>query len=633
MKYSITGRLCGFFCDDCQEDLSGVVLRLYRLPEGTTSTGPIAADPKETLQILDEAALEKRANALLAETRTDEQGKFVFDLDPEKIGYKGEAVELVAVCKTVPGLETPKAHQKPVSFSITFWQPMWRQSPDGFFAHFEYCLPAKFWCFVRGLFDAWVICGRVVVCDKPGQGVGGVEVTACDADWIQDDKLGTAMTDASGHFRIDFPGSKFRKNFLIPLNIDTPFPFNSGPDVYFIVKSGSLELLKETRADGNKPGRANIGNCFCVTLCVDVPGTVDTPAIPGVWTGIGTAFTIPDASSNNDFDTNGYAGAGKFGLFDTIRFTGSAPHRQNGNPVEYRFRISEVTAPNGAAPVAEANFTKTVGVDAGLFVETKVCQMVRFAPFKIVDVIAKEVDLDPQGWLDINTSIFRTFVDRPDLNETELGTPGLWNFADTDGLMALDTTAFAPAVVLPDADAGVPVPPANRLVSLKKIAVRFEIREVINKAANLFAAMPGSGWVVNSIIVNNHQPYGKIAMASHLVSGFCGALSGDVKMAYTAYHPLISAVSLNLRSNDLSYNRNLQDPAVGAPVMPVSGNTNDAVNHFNNNNLAINGNTGAGGQLLHTCTYIATLNITPRLHTGDSGYGTATPQTSFYYQV
>jgi hypothetical protein len=54
---------------------------------------------------------------------------------------------------------------------------------------------------VRSRFGAWVICGRVTVCDT-GAPVAAVKVSAFDVDWLQDDPLGAAITDTNGKFRI-----------------------------------------------------------------------------------------------------------------------------------------------------------------------------------------------------------------------------------------------------------------------------------------------------------------------------------------------------------------------------------------------------------------------------------------------
>ena len=98
-------------------------------------------------------------------------------------------------------------------------------------AGWDYCLPARFWCALRSLFDAWVICGHVTVCDTK-EPVEGVKVFAFDRDWLQDDPLGFGVTDAAGHFRIDYTGADFRRGTFINIELF------GGPDVYFRIESG-----------------------------------------------------------------------------------------------------------------------------------------------------------------------------------------------------------------------------------------------------------------------------------------------------------------------------------------------------------------------------------------------------------
>ena len=44
-----------------------------------------------------------------------------------------------------------------------------------------------------------------------------MRVRAFDADWLQDDDLGSAVTDGAGHFRIDYSRADFEKTIFSPL--------------------------------------------------------------------------------------------------------------------------------------------------------------------------------------------------------------------------------------------------------------------------------------------------------------------------------------------------------------------------------------------------------------------------------
>lgn len=78
---------------------------------------------------------------------------------------------------------------------------MWREREKQFIAAWNHTLSSKFWCFILSLLGIWAVCGRVIHC-KTEQPIGGVKVTAFDRDWLEDDNLGSALTNASGQFII-----------------------------------------------------------------------------------------------------------------------------------------------------------------------------------------------------------------------------------------------------------------------------------------------------------------------------------------------------------------------------------------------------------------------------------------------
>ena len=122
-------------------------------------------------------------------------------------------------------------------------QPRWRRAGDDFVAIWDYCLPYRFWCLIRARFGAWTICGTLRTCAEPHAPIAGATVRAFDADWLQDDALGDAVTDATGRFRIDYLASDFTLTPFSPLiNVE----FAGGPDVYFTAQLGSVTILSET---------------------------------------------------------------------------------------------------------------------------------------------------------------------------------------------------------------------------------------------------------------------------------------------------------------------------------------------------------------------------------------------------
>lgn len=634
MPYIFRGRLCGYECANVEIPLSNVRVRLYE-PPGERLVRRVAASPKETFAILDDDAVAAKESRLLAETTTNEEGEFEVELDEDEHGYDGEVLEVDGVVSEVSGLAARL--DESVQFSITTFQPEWRQREEGLSFTWEYCLSRRYWCAVLERLDVWVICGRVTVCedgDDTDEPVASVVVSAYDADFVEDDPLGNATTDANGRYRIYYRTADFRRTPFSPfINVE----FQPGPDVYCRVETtGGDVLLDENRSRGRQPDRENVETCQRIDLCVPgIPGG-DGEVVPSAWTGIGTAFTIPDNATLNDFDADGYAGSGRYALTGTIRATGSVPLRSaTGNEVEYRFLVADSIDANTTGPKTPAShFTsppRPVGANdnsEGLFVPTKVGQMWRYDTvsneFTIVDVTAEVEDLDDEGWLNVNRSVERTFQDDSGLTPADI--PG-FQWVDLDGMMSINTAVLTDEPDVPDgaADAGEQVPAGDR-IDVETAAIRFEVRELVDPATNTYQDLPGNGTTLNRAVINNNATFADLAMAQHGTDP-CAPLSGsDVDVSYTVYHPHLRSVQLFVKKNDepaASVGSTVNDPT---NAVPVTGNTDPSVDHLHNPALDI------VPQLSGTCTYIVTLRVQRRLHTGDGGVGSSDWQTSFYYE-
>jgi hypothetical protein len=324
--------------------LSGVKVRLYRLRPDMDATRLAVADPKTTLAVLNAEQILAKQASLLGEFDTDAAGNFTAELGGK---YGGEAFEIDVYCGTVPRRPPqPRPPHGPVQFSITTAQPQWRERGDGLLAAWDYCLPPRFWCFIRALFDAWVICGHVTVC-KTGQPAEAVRVFAFDRDWLQDDALGVGLTDASGHFRIDYTGADFRRGTWVNVELI------GGPDVYFRIETaGGDVLLNEPPSQGRSPGRENVGPCFCVDLCVEEP-----PVVRHAWfTRVGDFNIYSDISNTTGLTvtaqpagfSNQHGGPG-FAFWGSLKLIGDCPttHPAGGQPLRYRF----LTRPAGSMAV------------------------------------------------------------------------------------------------------------------------------------------------------------------------------------------------------------------------------------------------------------------------------------------
>ncbi len=267
MKYIIKGSLCGFLCEECSEPLGGVQVLLYLPWQSERITENVVANAKETFRVVSKEESDQRKSLLIATSETDENGNFQFSVD-EKLSRS--AFDIDFVCGSVPHAK-PKPRKEALQFHITTFYPQWRidREQENYYFIWQYCIPSRTWCNVRGYyFDAWTIFGRLKSCSSDSA-IANVTVKAWDADLITDDYLGSAVTDATGHFRIDYTSADFKINF-IPLNLETdpswPF-FSSGPDVYFKYEYNGATIQAETSANR----RNNVGYCLCVDLCINPP--------------------------------------------------------------------------------------------------------------------------------------------------------------------------------------------------------------------------------------------------------------------------------------------------------------------------------------------------------------------------
>ena len=450
MNYILKGTLNALAWEDCIESLPNVIVKIYDVKDRANLDDLLIKGKKSILVLDSEEMQHEKEKHLLGEGLTNINGNFEIGLDTEK--YHGGAFEIAIYCASVPGQKNGTDHHKSIEFVVATLLPTWEVTQGIMISHWNYELPFGFWRYILSLFDVWVIYGKVVSSRNPKIPIIGVEVTAHDADWISENHLGTSYTDKSGHFRIYYTSHDFNRTSLATggVNISITDVY-SGPDVYFTVKtSAGILLIDETKVDGRKPERSNIGNCHCMTMSIREGQGVEIKGMDSTWTGIGAAFAIPSGDEMNDFDPNGYAGIMKYAITGNVRLTGRKMHKVGPHPLEYRFLISKSTGVNGAPALPKSRFNLIVGRDPGLFVETKIGQMWKFSPtFKIVNIYVKQVDIDKDGWFDVSRAVERTFRDDESLHIAELADPNLWRWVDFDGMMAINTKMLTVARDIP----------------------------------------------------------------------------------------------------------------------------------------------------------------------------------------
>ena len=538
MSYIFRGKLCGYICRECPEPLGGLKVRLYRTRKEQNVTLLAVSDPNDTLGILSDEQVKEKGSDLIAEAVIDEQGNFYFELG-EKQKYNGEAFEIDIYCETVPNLKSRQGDQKPIQFTVTILQPQWKQVGEDYVAVWEYCIPYRFWCTIRARFGAWVICGKVTVC-KTQTPVAGLKISAFDVDWLQDDALGSAVTDSNGKFRIDYVISDFNRTPLSPF---INFELVGGPDVYFRIEdSGGTILLDEPRSRGRQNDRENVGPCFCVELCVDVEAQ---PPFKNPWfTHVGDFHIITDINAVTGLTNAAVFGHGgpNYAFFAGMKLKGFCPKTAPSGPplpMQYRFRYAPLSNPLALNPITgPAVLPVLVGS--------------RLIQWKLFD--------DNLVWTFQSIYIQATGA-TPDPTPTP-GGPGPWGPVpahiinpDTDGWIkvdqkALDDGFYGPLIrfnsgfAIPGGNA--PGNGAGNPVSDPKNGTAIRI---------VFEAGPVGGAVtfsneLSNVLINNWNEVRLVNLQQFTGggSGSCSDLLNDLNVLYTTDHQQMASWKVNITS-------------------------------------------------------------------------------------
>lgn len=538
------GRLCGRICPECPEDLANIKIRLYALRDDQDALRLATASAKQTFDRLKPAQIEQKKSSLLAEAETDERGAFSFELDPDS-GYDGGAFEVDLVFDRVPG-QTGEAASKPLQFTLTTLQPQWRETNDGQVWGWDYCIPQRLWCLVRGLFSAWTICGKVELCET-GQPTGGVRVKAFDRDWLQDDALGEAITDGSGRFRIDYSAADFRPGTFIDIELF------GGPDLYFHIETlGGVPLLVEPPSRGRDPDRENVGPCFCVEICIDEPPEEqDEP--PPVFLRVGGldyATDIDSAPAGSGLTV----GSGR-AFYNVNRLNGVLPKKLNGNPMEYQFEVRELAA--DGTPI-----TGWSTVVPGQIARTEIGDLVNYAPDFVGDpnpFKAKPYTVNgTPGPSEKVADIINNWIRVPQENN--------WNapqgfFQPNGNMIRLDSRTIAPnpgvdltGLVTGNSSTSTGQP----LVQNRHFAIRMRVREVGDLGPGITAGTCQHIAINNTLYDNilRHPSWMPVLVSDQLAvvmvdiqqlqADGCAQIGNDLDVLITTAHPTLGAATVSM---------------------------------------------------------------------------------------
>jgi hypothetical protein len=590
-EYIFKGSLCGFLCEECREPLAGVTVRLYQASRQVVERA--TADPKDTFELLTTDAVAAKQNSLIAETVADDQGNFTFNLG-ERQKYNGEAFEIDVYLTDVPDRKITDKKPEPLQFSITTVQPQWRETDNTFVAVFQYCIPARFWCFLRARFGAWTICGYVTICGTKTP-LAGVRVFAFDRDWLQDDALGSAVTDSTGHFRINYIADDFRKTIFPSIHIE----LFGGPDIYFRVETlGGTVLLAEPPSRGRDNDRNNRGPCFCVDLCV--------PKGPSQGTNVLSAFTN---LGGYDF-TNGGVDTVGTGLtndnrafFSNVRLNGILAQQLNGQPLEYIFQVRDVIAGGTYTQVA---LSQVSAVEIG--------KLEIFAPafpgdpnpVKTTPVV---VNGTPGPGVIVPSVTADGWIQVPQQNDVFSAAGAFAPNGNMIGFITTTLNAWTP-VDLTGLSGGQALSSAQ-LASDRVYGIRMMVREAGNLASAIVAGECAKAAIDNALYNNEtHHPYwaggtnnGELGVylldIAELKAAPCSKITSNLTVQITAAHPNLGAPSVTMTGPGGPYPFTL--PAAGAGELFGTATPN--------------GWTLAG---ISPCAYIVGLSVPLLLTTGDS---------------
>ncbi|CAI8228331.1 MAG: Uncharacterised protein [Formosa sp. Hel1_33_131] len=566
MNYTLKGRLQTTICDTHEKAMADTKIRLYRIQESKNAvTAFTAAQSKELIQVFDAKEIKTREKQLLAETKTDANGNYEFNINSNTLAYDGGTVAIVLYYDEIPeygqkGTSLPKRFT-PFEVLLDVIQPKWRETNEGLIAGWNYSLLNRVWCYILSRLDIWVICGSLVNC-KTRSPLGGIEVIAMDDDIISDDFLGSAVTNNNGEFCIYYRSIDFKKTFLSPwINVETTpvFSFDNGPDIYFKFAANGIEFFAENASEAQKPSRKNIGNCLCVDLCLDEdPNRVSRDPITGFYQ-IGYArkyhpiFNI-DAFSGKTKDMlkpNGdpHPEFNDQAFYSNLDLRGSLTKKLNGQPLQYKFEYVKVVSPSvdlssipnaNWKPVTENNMTANE-------IATRVTQI--FPEWKYTSYVikgttgptvfgaVKKVDMTPNHWIDVPQDSGVSF---------------------NDSLIKLVSSSLSSGIV----DMSGLIPGNSSGMVLQKneyFALRMWKREQGNAASETLAGSSRPLAIFNTTYKDVPQggawdPFGKsselgiaaLDLQELVDGGSCAKITNSLTANYTASNPNLGSVKLEM---------------------------------------------------------------------------------------
>jgi len=256
--YQLKGHLEALVCDESRLPLSQIRLKVYAV---ATPPGPQPGSTLSPAGFLTEVQVLAKAERLLGESHTDDQGNFILEIS--QASYRGQPLE-VDVCVEEGRSRGCGPAECSGQTTLCTAEPLWQGTNELRKADWKQCLPRFTWCQALGICQSQTLCGRVVDCHSQ-QPLSGVRVAAFGLDWNQDQALGQAVTDQNGRFIIHTKHSGFRRvQAAAGSNADTY-------DLYFRIQSqaSAFPLYVDSIRWGDRPQADESVRCLQVGIFVE----------------------------------------------------------------------------------------------------------------------------------------------------------------------------------------------------------------------------------------------------------------------------------------------------------------------------------------------------------------------------
>ena len=601
MKYVLNGNLQGFYCGDCSDFLYKAKVKIYSADPGVNITALAVASENETFHQRTAEELASLQKRFLLDAETDAWGNFTIDFSRVP-NYNGEAFDVDFECGSVPlkfDLKNPPKPYGPFQFHITTLQPLWREQPNmkgTLLAGWKCAISSRYWCSILKMFHFYVICGKVVDCEKKTP-ISGLHVKAFDVDLIQDDYLGMGVTDVDGTFKIYYTEADFTKTIFTWLNVEWP----AGPDLYFSIESGSgTVIVKEPRSRGHQRDRANASNCFCVELCVTGQGGEGGTYAPVLFQRVGNYWIASDFDSQgftNDSERNAFTGH--------IPLVGAVPAPFSSTALEYRFLVKNLDT--SVSVVVDNNLMVPFEIGTWNHFVSAIPYVADSLPYYVnLPSAPHNVVMAPDGWIAVPR-------EKNYFSPAGQFSPGTTlGILDTDKLVMEYFDLISPTVYV----AGQPFPAAKK-ASVHNFEITCEVREVGNPAVSYSNVLQRIAICNTQYLQRLHPswaggdtaPYAVVMLelAETTLSGAgCNKVNNTITAVYSVVHPVIDSLRIYFEGNGTG---SLTLPLPPPPTPPVP--------------IPIVGNAAVGSHtfditMLASCAYIVWLQANFRL---TSGYG------------